>query len=182
MEKIRPRDQRLRWGLIIFVALPMLLVLSATPVPAQEQVLAEDNAYSFSHDMAEQTFTFEGVNPYTKVAGLVTITINGGVFRGKKLGEFARGSKISGEQHGSFSFVPYDSSQPTFAGTIKFVVGGETTTDTITFDFLIEGTGSDGSSQSFLQREVATVNEYGAQISFGNLNRLTGETTESSQQ
>jgi len=139
------------------------------------QALAQDtNEPTFSQAVQEKTVFFEATNPFTKVPGVVTITLEGGVFHVKRVteGQEAGRSRVTGNQHGSFKFVPYDSSQPTFTGTFKFQIVGQMRSDLIIFDFPVKSAGSDGSSESFIQREVATINEYGTEISFGKLKRL----------
>jgi hypothetical protein len=49
-------------------------------------------------------------------------------------------------------------------------VAGNTTNDSIKFDFGLEATASDGSSQQFMLREVVTVTEDDAQVTFSQLN------------
>ena len=48
-------------------------------------------------------------------------------------------------------------------------VAGDTTDDSIFFDFGLRTTGSDGSVQWFMLREVVTATENGAQIAFQQL-------------
>ena len=121
--------------------------------------------------MNAETIGFEAVNPKTQVAGRMTVTINGAV-RGKRLwdGQSAVGSHLQGDQQATFSFVPYYPYSPSYSATVKTLqVAGDTTNDSVLFDFGLETTGTDGSSQQFILREVVTVTEDGAQVTFQQL-------------
>jgi len=134
-----------------------------SPTPVQD-----DQSYDFSHDLNAETITFEAVNPSTQVAGRMTVTITGD-FHGKRRsdGESPVGSHLQADQLATFSFVPYYSYSPSYSATAtRLRLAGDTTNDSIFFDFAIEMTGSDGSSQQFMLREVATVTEDGAQVTF----------------
>jgi hypothetical protein len=137
-----------------------------SPAPVQD-----DQSYDFSHDLNAETITFEAVNPTTHVPGLMTVTITGN-FRGNRLeeGQSAGGSHLQADQRASFSFVPYDRYSPSYSAATRLRIAGDTTNDSIFLDFQITATGSDGSSQRFMLREVATVTEDGAQVTFGQLN------------
>jgi len=57
--------------------------------------------------------------------------------------------------------------RPSYSATVNTLqVAGDTTDDSIFLDFGLEVTGSDGSSQQFMLREVVTVTEDGAQVTF----------------
>jgi hypothetical protein len=134
-----------------------------SPAPVQD-----DQSGTFSPDLNTDTITFEAVNPTTKVKGLMTVTITG-AFRGKRLGDGQSpvGSHLQANQQATFSFVPYDPYSPSYSATVKTLqVAGDTTNDSIKFDFGLETTGSDGSSQEFTLREVVTVTEDSAQVTF----------------
>jgi hypothetical protein len=134
-----------------------------SPAPVQD-----DPSYTFSYDVNAETTTFEAVNPRTQVKGLMTVTITG-VFRGKRLGDGQSpvGSHLEANQQATFSFVPYDPYSPSYSATVNTLqVAGDTTDDSIFLDFGLEVTGSDGSSQQFMLREVVTVTEDGAQVTF----------------
>jgi hypothetical protein len=136
-------------------------VNSPTPDP-------DDQSYTFSHDLNSEAITFEAVNPLTKVPGRMTVTITG-AYRGKRLGDdqSPAGSHLKANQQATFSFVPYDPYSPSYSATVKTLhVAGDTTHDSIFFDFGLEATGSDGSSQEFMLREVVTVTEDDAQVTF----------------
>jgi hypothetical protein len=135
---------------------------------------SQDLSQQFDQSLAEKTITFDAVNPYSNMAGKVTIAVSG-VFHGKRIGSGRKAgwSSIKGEQQGTFSFVPYDASQPTFTGTFKFSLSGEIPfdrhNDVLPLSFIINTVGTDGSEVTFVQSEFATVNEYGADVSFGEL-------------
>jgi hypothetical protein len=134
-----------------------------SPAPVQD-----DQSYDFSHDLNEEATTFEAVNPRTQVKGLMTVTVTG-AFRGKRLGDgqSPAGSHLQADQRATFSFFPYDPYSPSYSATVNTLqVARDTTDDSISFDFGLETTGTDGSSQEFMLREVVTVTEDGAQVTF----------------
>jgi hypothetical protein len=134
-----------------------------SPTPVQD-----DQSYDFSHDLSKETVTFEAVNLGNQIPGRMTVTITG-AFRGNRLwdGESPVGSHLQADQQATFSFVPYDRYSPSYSATVRQLrVAGNTTNDSIFFDFGLEATGSDGSSQQFMLREVVTVTEDGAQVTF----------------
>jgi hypothetical protein len=154
-----------------YAALGVLAILISVSASAQGV------SQGFDQPLAEKTVAFEAVNPYSNLPGNVTITVSG-TFQGKRLdsGRKAGSSFITGDQQGSFAFVPYDSSQPTFRGTFKFGLSGEIPfdrhSDVLPLNFIINTVGTDGSEVTFVLGEFATVNEYGADASFGELKRL----------
>jgi hypothetical protein len=156
---------------VIILALTSFLLLSAFQAFAQDNSRAsvqKGNDYTFSHDVNAQMATFEAVNPRTQVAGRMTVTITGAV-RGKRLwdGQSAVGSHLQGQQQATFSFVPYYPYSPSYSATVRVLqVAGDTTDDSIFFDFGLRATGSDGSVQWFMLKEVVTATEAGAQIAF----------------
>jgi hypothetical protein len=138
-----------------------------SPAPVQD-----DQSYDFSHDLNAETVTFEAVNPTTKVPGLMTVTIDG-ILRGKRLGDQQSpvGSHLQANQQATFSFVPSDRYSPSYSATVRTLqIAGDTTNDSISFDFGLEATGSDGSSQQFMLREIVTFTKDGKQITFKQLN------------
>ena len=132
------------------------------PAPVQD-----DQTYDFSHDLNEETVTFEAVDPTTKVPGRMTVTISG-AFRGNRLsdGESPVGSHLKADQEATFSFVPNDRYSPSYSATTRLQISRDTTDNSIFFDFGLTTTGSDGSSQQFMLREVVTVTEDGAKVAF----------------
>jgi len=159
---------------VIILALTSFLLLSASQAFAQENSPAsvqKGNDYTFSHDVNAETITFEAVNPRTQVAGRMTVTITAAV-RGDRLrdGQSAVGSHLQGAQQATFSFVPYYPYSPSYSATVRLMqVAGDTKDDSIFFDFGLRTTGSDGSVQWFMLREVVTATEDGAQIAFQQL-------------
>jgi hypothetical protein len=166
-------DRVQRHAVIIFT-LTLFLRLTASQALAQDNSRAfvqDDNSSTFSHDVRGETITFQAINPRSKVAGLMTVAITG-VFNGNRLWDDQSpvGSHLKGDQQAIFSFVPYDPYQPRYSATIRlWKVAGDTTDDSILFDFGLRTTGSDGSVQWFMLREVVTVTEDGTQIAFGQL-------------
>jgi len=138
-----------------------------SPTPVQD-----DPSYTLPHDLNQETSTFEAVNPKTQVKGLMTVTITG-AYRGKRLGDgqSPAGSHLKANQQATFSFVPYDRYSPSYSATVNTLqLAGNTTDDSISFNFGLEATGSDGSSQRFVLKEVVTVTEESAQVTFTQLN------------
>jgi hypothetical protein len=137
-----------------------------SPTPVQD-----DQSYTLSYDVNAETMTFEGVNPKTQVPGLMTVTITG-AFRGNRLGDGQSpvGSHLHADQQAAFSFVPYDPSSPSYSATARRLqISGDTKNDSIFLDFGLTATGSDGSSQRFMLREVVTLTEDDAQVTFEQL-------------
>jgi len=122
-----------------------------SPAPAQD-----DQSYDLSHDLNGETVTFDAVNPSTQIPGRMTVTISG-AFRGNRLsdGESPVGSHLKADQEATFSFA-----------TTRLQISRDTTDNSIFFDFGLTTTGSDGSSQQFMLREVVTVTEEGAKVAF----------------
>ena len=159
---------------IIILALTSFLLLSASQAFAQDNSPASvqnGNDHTFSYDVNEETVTFEAVNPRTQVAGRMTVTITGAL-HGDRLGDgqSAVGSHLQGDQQATFSFVPYYPYSPSYSATVRRLqMAGDSTNDSIFFDFGLRTTGSDGSVQWFMLREVVTATEDGAQIAFQQL-------------
>jgi hypothetical protein len=157
----------------IYLLLAILVLVSVSATYAQDSTTR-----TFDQTLAEKTVTFEAVNPYTNELGIVTITVKSGDFHVARIGSGRKAgwSIVSGKQEGVFVFTPYDTSQPTFAGPFKFSLTGEIAfdrhSDTLPLSFVINTSGSDGSELKFAQSELATVNEYGADVSFTELTRL----------
>jgi len=159
---------------VMILALASFLLLSASQAFAQGKSpgsVQNSDDYTISHDLNAETIAFEAVNPRTQVAGRMTVTITGAV-RGNRLwdGQSAVGSRLQGDQQATFSFVPYYPYSPSYSATVRRLqVAGDTTDDSIFFDFGLRTTGSDGSVQWFMLREVVTATERGAQIAFEQL-------------
>ncbi len=162
---------------LIIHALMLFLLLSASQAFAQDNSpgspasVQNGNDHTFSYDVNAETVTFEAVNPRTQVAGRMTVTINGAV-HGDRLGDgqSAVGSHLQGDQQATFSFVPYYPYSPSYSATVRRLqMAGDSTNDSIFFDFGLRTTGSDGSVQWFMLREVVTATEDDAQITFAQL-------------
>jgi hypothetical protein len=138
-----------------------------SPTPVQE-----DPSYTIAHDLNAETITFEAVNPKTQVKGLMTVTITG-AYRGKRLGDgqSPSGSHFKANQQATFSFVPYDRYSPSYSATVNTLqLAGNSTDDSISFNFGLDATASDGSSQRFVLKEVVTITEDSAHVTFTQLN------------
>ena len=159
---------------VIILALTSFLLLSASQALAQGTSRAsaqKGNDDTFSHVLNAEPVTFEAVNPRTQVAGVMTVTLTAAV-RGNRLwdGQTAVGSHLQEAQQATFSFVPYYPYSPSYSATVRLMqAAGDTKDDSIFFDFGLRTTGSDGSVQWFMLREVVTATEDGAQITFGQL-------------
>lgn len=159
---------------VIILALTSFLLLSAFQAFAQDNSrtpVQKGNDHTFSHDVNAETINFEAVNPRTQVAGRMAVTMTGAV-RGNRLsdGQSAVGSHLQGVLQATFSFVPYYPYSPSYSATVKTLqVAGDTRDDSIFLDFGLKATGSDGSVQWFMLREVVTATEHGAQIAFQQL-------------
>ena len=159
---------------VTILALTSFLLLSAFQAFAPDNSRAsvqKGNDHTFSHDLNAETVAFEAVNPRTQVAGRMMVTITGAV-RGNRLfdGQSTVGSHLQAACQATFSFVPYYPYSPSYSATIRLMqVAGDTTNDSIFLDFGLKATGSDGSVQWFMLREVVTATETGAQIAFKQL-------------
>ena len=159
---------------VIILALTSFLLLSAFQAFAQDNSpvsVQNGNDHTFSYDVNEETVTFEAVNPRTQVAGRMTVTVSGEL-HGDRLGDgqSAAGSHLQSDQQATFSFVPYYPYSPSYSATVRRLnVAGDTTDDSIFFDFGLRATGSDGSVQWFKLREVVTATEDAAHITFAQL-------------
>ena len=162
---------------VIILALTSFVLLSAFQAfaqgnaPAFVQKASVQKGNMFSHDVNAEPITFEAVNPRTQVAGRMTVTITGAV-SGNQLwdGQSVVGSHLEGAHEATFSFVPYYPYSPSYSATVRRLgVAGDTTDDSIFFDFGLRTTGSDGSVQWFMLREVVTATEQGAEIAFTQL-------------
>ncbi|HLN99416.1 MAG TPA: hypothetical protein VK208_13225 [Pyrinomonadaceae bacterium] len=157
-----------------YAALVSLLLLTIAPrVPAQDVF-----SQSFEQSLAAKTVTLDAINPYDGTPGTLTVSVTSGHFQVKRIGYGPKTgwTVITGDQEGSLKFVPYDTSKSTFIGDFKFELSGEIPfdrhSDALPLNFIIKTVGSDGSQLTFTLGESATVNEYGADVSFGELQRL----------
>jgi len=81
------------------------------------------------------------------------------------------GSHFKANQQATFSFVPYDRYSPSYSATVNTLqLAGNSTDDSISFNFGLDTTAPDGSSQRFVLKEVVRVTEDGAQVTFEQLN------------
>ena len=139
---------------------------ATSPTPAQEE-----QKHDFSHQLNAEANTFEAVNATTKVPGHMTAIVTG-TFTGDRLGDgvSSAGSHLQATQQVIFSFVPDDRYSATYSATVNTLnVAGDTTNDSIHLDFGLSTTSSDGSELMFTLREVVTITEDGAQVSFQQL-------------
>jgi hypothetical protein len=156
---------------VVILALASFLLLSASQAFAQGKSpgsVQNSDDYTISHDLNSETITFEAVNPSNQAPGRMTVALIGAV-RGYRLwdGESAAGSFLKGGQMANFSFVPYYPYYPSYSATVRLMqFAGDTTDDSIFFDFGLRTTGSDGSVQWFMLKEVVTATENAAQIAF----------------
>jgi len=159
---------------VMILALTSFLLLSAFQAFAQDNSpgsVQNSDDYPISHDLNSETITFEAVNPSNQAPGRMTVALIGAI-RGYRLwdGESAAGSFLKGGQMANFSFVPYYPYYPSYSATVRLLqFAGDTTGDSIFFDFGLRTTGSDGSVQWFKLREVVTATEDAAQITFAQL-------------
>jgi hypothetical protein len=164
---IRPRA-------VTILALTSFLLWSASHLFAHDNSAASiqnGDHYTFSHPLNAETITFEAVNPSNLAPGRMTVTITGAV-RGYRLwdGQSVIGSHLQADQQASFSFVPYYPYYPSYSAAVRVLqIAGHTADDSIFFDFGLRATGSDGSVQWFVLREIVTATENGAQITFRQL-------------
>jgi hypothetical protein len=134
-----------------------------SPTPAEDE-----QSYDFSHELNEEPVTFEAVDPTTKIPGSMTVTVTG-TYRGKRLGDGQSpgGSHLEADQQATFSFVPSDRYSPSYSATVRTLkVAGNTTNDSLSFDFGLQATATDGSSQQFTLKEVVTITKDGAHVTF----------------
>jgi len=153
-------------------------VLLSLVFGVSQSIAAQEVSNEFDQALVEKTLTFEAANPYDQTPGLVTLTVSGGAFHVQRIGYGSKAvsTLITGDQQGEFKFVPYDTSQPSFAGDFKFGLSGEIPfdrhSDVMPLNFIIRTKGSDGSERTFILGELAKVSEYAADVSFGELQTL----------
>lgn len=137
--------------------------------------IAQDDPNTISREVAEQTITFDSVNPYTKAAGKMTIVFSG-IFHFTTAIEDAQSgiSRVAGSQAGTFTFVPDDPSQPTINGSFRFRLSGQTQKgrDVVDFAFSMTGMAQDGARLTLIQSQRVAIKADGLEISFGETRAL----------
>ena len=104
------------------------LIACATLVPASGAGAAGAGAVSFTQTFKNVTEVSIDVNPCTGAPGMLTITYNG-VFHVTELtsGIGAGTFWATGTQTGTFTFAPFDASQPSFTGRCSAPAAGPAT-------------------------------------------------------
>jgi hypothetical protein len=122
--------------LVPLIAAMALLLTAAGPTGA-----AASTDTQIFHQVTQ---TFEAVNPCTGDLGTVTLTTNGVIHMSA---DATGGTHITGTMTGTFEFVPYDASQPTFTGRVTTWFGGNIGANGEGFwsTISLTGYGSDGS-------------------------------------
>ena len=123
---------------------------------------------SFTQNWHNVTETSTDVNPCSGAPGTLTLTYNA-VFH---ITTLENGTYwVTFTQTGAFSFVPFDSSQPSYTGHFTVWDGdnwnNRNTTETATFK--VTGKGSDGSMLTFHEVEHISSSASGATLSFDKL-------------
>jgi hypothetical protein len=146
----------------LFAALLVAVVaLVAVPIASP----AGAGAVSFTQNWHNVTETSTDINPCTGAPGTLTVTYNA-VFHLTTLENGTYWATFT--QSGSFSFVPFDSSQPSYTGHFTVWDGdnwnNRNTTETVTFS--VHGVGSDGSRLAAHETEHLSTSASGATLSF----------------
>jgi hypothetical protein len=146
--------------ILIIVVAALVAVPAASPAGA--------GAVSFTQNWHNVTDTSTDVNPCSGAPGTLTLTYNA-VFHVTTLENGTYWATFT--QTGAFSFVPFDSSQPSYTGHFTVWDGdnwnNRNTTETVTF--MVRGTGSDGSTLTFHEVEHISSSASGATLSFDKL-------------
>jgi len=146
--------------ILIIVVAALVAVPAASPAGA--------GAVSFTQNWHNVTDTSTDVNPCSGTPGTLTLTYNA-VFHVTTLENGTYWATFT--QTGAFSFVPFDSSQPSYTGHFTVWDGdnwnNRNTTETVTF--MVRGTGSDGSTLTFHEVEHISSSASGATLSFDKL-------------
>jgi len=152
---------RLVFVLLSFAAAALIAVPAATSAGA--------GAESFTQTFKNVTEVSTDSNPCTGDLGTLTLTYNG-VFHVTELtsGIGAGTFWATGTLTGKFSFVPFDSSKPSYTGrfTTWFGDNDNLRSDAETETLHIRGIGSDGSILSFHAVAHMTVTAQGVTFSF----------------
>src|SRR6266487_3064057 len=151
---------RHKCALILLVG-AVVMVLAAPSASA-----AGAGAVSFTQTIHNATETDTGGgNPCTGAPGTLTATYNA-IFHVTTLANGTYWATFT--QTGTFSFVPFDSSQPSFTGHFTVWDGdnwnNRNTTETATFT--VHGIGSDGSTLRFHETEHVSSSATGITVSF----------------
>ena len=146
-------------------ALILLIGATAVLVASPTASAAGAGAVSFTQTIHNATETDTDVNPCTGAPGTLTLTYNA-IFHVTTLANGTYWATFT--QTGSFSFVPFDSSEPSFTGHFTVWDGdnwnNRNTTETATFT--VHGTGSDGSRLAFHETEHVSSSATGLTVSF----------------
>ena len=149
-------------------AVAVLVVAVAALVAVPVASPAGAGAVSFTQNWHNVTETSTDVNPCTGAPGTLTLTYNA-VFHLTTLENGTYWATFT--QTGAFSFVPFDSSQPSYTGHFTVWDGDNwnnlNTTETVTF--MVRGTGSDGSTLMFHEVGHISTSASGATLSFDKL-------------
>jgi len=149
----------------LVLVLLVLAVAALIAVPAASPAGAGAGAVSFTQNWHNVTDTSTDVNPCSGAPGTLTLTYNA-VFH---ITTLENGTYwVTFTQTGAFSFVPFDSSQPSYRGHFTVWDGdnwnNRNTTETATFK--VTGKGSDGSMLTFHEVEHISSSASGATLSF----------------
>jgi len=154
----------MRPKLVVTVLISVVAALVAVPAASP----AGAGAVSFTQNWHNVTDTSTDVNPCSGAPGTLTLTYNA-VFHVTTLENGTYWATFT--QTGAFSFVPFDSSQPSYTGHFTVWDGdnwnNRNTTETVTF--MVRGTGSDGSTLTFHEVEHISSSASGATLSFDKL-------------
>ena len=149
------------------LAVLTVAVVALVAVPAASPAGA--GAQSFTETLKNFTEVTTDANPCTGDPGTLTQTYNA-VFHVTFLtsGIGAGTFWATGTLTGTFSFVPFDSSKPSYTGRFTFWFGdnGNLRNGTSTFTVRIHGTGSDGSMLNFHEVGHVSVSATGVTLSF----------------
>jgi hypothetical protein len=146
-------------------ALILLIGAAAVLVASPTASAAGAGAVSFTQTIHNATETDTDVKPCTGAPGTLTLTYNA-IFHVTTLANGTYWATFT--QTGTFSFVPFDSLQPSFTGHFTVWDGdnwnNRNTTETATFT--VHGTGSDGSRLAFHETEHISSSATGLTVSF----------------
>jgi hypothetical protein len=146
-------------------ALILLIGATAVLVASPAASAAGAGAVSFTQTIHNATETDTDVNPCTGAPGTLTLTYNA-IFHVTTLANGTYWATFT--QTGSFSFVPFDSSQQSYTGHFTVWDGdnwnNQNTTETAAFS--VHGTGSDGSKLAFHDTEHISSSATGLTVSF----------------